>query len=98
MSKNKTKFTPQISKVYGKVYGKSNIQKVKKLYSDPKIYTGGIDINKWDSLTLDQQKTAIEKSWYVYFSFRDPRTGLLKKMNPIKAGNEHKEMRKRFVV
>jgi hypothetical protein len=39
-----------------------------KQFSDPKIYTGGVDINKWSELTAEQKKKALSKRWYVYFS------------------------------
>jgi integrase len=40
----------------------------KKQYSDPKIYSANGDLSK---------------RWYVYFSFRNPKTGKLKRLNPI---------------
>ena len=43
----------------------------KKNYSDPKIYDANGDIGK---------------RWYVYFSFRNPQTGLLEKQTPIYGG------------
>ena len=48
-----------------------------KQFSDPKIYTGGVDINKWSELTAEQKKKALSKRWYVYFSQRHPETNLL---------------------
>ncbi|NJX16846.1 hypothetical protein [Tamlana crocina] len=40
----------------------------KRRFSQPKIYTGNNDLSK---------------RWYVYFSFRDPETGRLKRQTPI---------------
>ena len=40
----------------------------KKLYSDPKIYSAQGDLSK---------------RWYVYFSYRNPETGKLKRLAPI---------------
>jgi len=41
---------------------------LKKLYSAPKIYTANGDL---------------KKRWYVYFSYRNPKTGKLERLNPI---------------
>ena len=43
---------------------------IKKPYSDPKIYTGS------DNL---------KKRWFVYYHFRNPKTGLLERMGNIYA-------------
>jgi len=41
---------------------------VKKNYSTPKVYTANGDL---------------KKRWYVYFSFRNPKTGKLKRITPF---------------
>ncbi len=41
---------------------------LKKKFSDPKIYTANGDLNK---------------RWYIYFSYRDPKTNRLKRQTPI---------------
>ena len=41
---------------------------IKAPYSDPKIFTGNDDL---------------KKRWYVYYYFRNPKTGLLQKMGNI---------------
>lgn len=46
--------------------------KMKKNYSTPKIYHGG---DAYD----------ISKRWYVYYSFRNPETGKMKRQSPIVA-------------
>ena len=46
-------------------------------YSEPKIYTGGVDINTWSKLPKASQKAALNKHWYMYYSFRNPQTGKL---------------------
>nr|WP_246474357.1 site-specific integrase [Arenibacter arenosicollis] len=70
---------------------------MKLKYSEPKIYTGGVDIHQWSKLSKKAKKAALDKDWYVYFSFRDPETGILKRQTNIKAGaNSYKEMRKRI--
>ena len=68
-------------------------------YSEPKIFTGGVDINQWKNLTAKEQKIALSKEWFVYYSFRDPKTGKLKRQSHIKAGaNRFKSKRGRFAV
>jgi hypothetical protein len=66
-------------------------------YSEPKIYTGGVDISNWSKLTSTQKKEALSKSWFVYYSFRHPETGKLKKQPFIKASaNNFKTKRERY--
>ncbi|SDG43000.1 tyrosine-type recombinase/integrase [Psychroflexus sediminis] len=66
-------------------------------YSEPNIYTGGVDINSWSKLSKEDKKEALSKSWYVYYSFRDPKTGKLKRQTNIKAGaNQFKTKRERY--
>jgi len=68
-------------------------------YSEPKIFTGGVDITKWKDLSTKEQKLALSKEWFVYYSFRDPKTGKLKRQSHIKAGaNRFKSKRGRFAV
>ena len=40
---------------------------LKRNFSNPKIYSAGCDL---------------KKRWYVYFSFRDPKSGRLKRVTP----------------
>ena len=72
-----------LSKVYDSVYDFEKM-KYKKKYSEPKIYTGGVDVKKWSKLSERQKKIALSKQWYVYFSFRNSETGLLERQTPIK--------------
>jgi integrase len=55
-------------------------------YSEPKIFTGGVDIAQWNKLSKEEQKAALEKDWYLYYSFRDPQTGKLVRQPNIKGG------------
>jgi hypothetical protein len=55
-------------------------------YSEPKIFTGGTDINSWSKLSNREKKEALSKRWYVYYSFRNPKTGKLARQTNIKAG------------
>ncbi|UAM98018.1 site-specific integrase [Polaribacter litorisediminis] len=74
-----------------------NVFTMKLNYSEPKIYTGGVDISQWSSFSSEQKKTALSKDWFVYFSFRNPETGRLKKEPFIKAGvNKLKTKRERY--
>ncbi|CAM4087373.1 site-specific integrase [Zobellia roscoffensis] len=64
---------------------------MKMNYVEPKIHTGGVDVSKWSSLTKNEREAALKKPWFVYFSFRDPKTGKLKRQPFIKGGaNRHK--------
>lgn len=58
------KFKELLLKEYGKEYD----FKLKKQYSEPKIYTANGDLSK---------------KWYVYFSFRNPNTGKLERQKPV---------------
>jgi hypothetical protein len=65
-------------------------------YSEPKIYTGGVDISTWSQLSKSEKEVALSKDWFVYFSFRSPESGKLKKQPFIKAGvNKLKSKRER---
>jgi len=59
--------------------------KMKKNYSIPKVYHGGDDYD-------------LTKRWYVYYSFRNPETGKLKRQSPIFANfnRQHKTKRERL--
>ncbi|WP_211298228.1 hypothetical protein [Polaribacter glomeratus] len=65
-------------------------------YSEPKIYTGGVDISTWSQLSKSEKEVALSKDWFVYFSFRSPESGKLEKQPFIKAGvNKLKSKRER---
>jgi hypothetical protein len=70
-------------------------------YSEPKIFTGGVDISKWNKLSKEEQKAALEKDWYLYYSFRHPQTGKLTRMPNIKGGInriKNKAQRMKFLL
>jgi hypothetical protein len=72
---------------------------MKMNYSEPKIFTGGVDIASWKKLSKTEQKTALDKDWYVYYSFRNPKTGKLVRQVNIKAGaNSFKDMPSRYHI
>ncbi|SHI71342.1 tyrosine-type recombinase/integrase [Flavobacterium terrae] len=60
-----------------------------KEFTSPKIFTGGVNILLWNQLSESEKSKALSKSWYVYYSFRDVKTGKLKRMPNIK-GNANK--------
>ena len=68
-------------------------------YSEPKIYTGGVDINTWTKLSRATQREALNKEWYVYYSFRNPNSGRLVRQTNIKAGaNFFSDKRSRYHI
>jgi integrase len=72
---------------------------MKRQYSGPTIYTGGVDIKKWKKLSEEQKKAALKKNWYLYYSFRDPETGLLVRQPNIKDGvNWYKTKEERLEI
>ena len=58
----------------------------KKTFSEPRIYTGGVDITLWNELSKEEQNKAMSKDWYIYYKFIDDTTGKLKRMPNIKGG------------
>ncbi|MBT9187623.1 site-specific integrase [Zobellia russellii] len=82
---------PCISLLLRSVNKSVNTFPMKMNYVEPKIHTGGVDVSKWSSLTKTEREAALKKPWFVYFSFRDPKTGKLKRQPFIKGGaNRHK--------
>lgn len=73
------------SSLSSKVHGKVHSLKKQKQWSVPKIYHGG---DQYD----------LSKDWYIYFSYRNPDTGLLQRQTNIKRGNHHKTKTKRLEV
>ena len=68
-------------------------------YSEPKIYTGGVDATSWSKLSTKDKKKALSKSWYIYYSFRNPATGKLERQTSIKAGaNLYKDKKSRYHI
>ena len=82
-------FMPKLIDILRNVH--ENVHDFKKLkpkrkYSEPRIYTGGIDISRWSKLTNKEQEKALSKPWYVYYSFRSPKSGKLERQDNIKGG------------
>ena len=63
-----------LAQLLGNVYENAYVSKMKKPFSEPKIYTGGIDTSKWSALSENEKQKALAKRWYVYFSYRHPET------------------------
>ena len=65
---------------------KHNLTLMKTRFSTPKIFTGGVDIRHWNKLSAKEKKEALSKEWFVYYSFRDDKSGKLKRMPHVKGG------------
>ncbi len=71
----------------------------RKKFSEPRIYTGGVDITLWNELSIDERNKAISKDWYIYYKFIDDATGKLKRMPNIKGGcNKYKTKKERIKI
>ena len=65
-------------------YANAYVLTAKRNYSEPKIYDAGGDLSK---------------RFYIYFSFRNPQTGLLQKQTPIYCGaNNFKTKAERYEI
>lgn len=70
---------------------------MKKNYTPPKIYSGGKSLDEIKKLSSDEKEALLKKSWYVYYSFRNPETNELKRMPNIKANaSQFKTITNRF--
>ena len=74
---------PSVFLLLQKVHAKVHDSDMKLDYSEPKIFTGGVDIKSWSKLSKKDKKEALSKSWYVYYSYKDPKTGKLKRQTNI---------------
>lgn len=71
----------------------------KKKFSEPKIYTGGVNVTLWNELSKEEQNKAMSKDWYIYYKFIDDTTGKLKRMPNIKGGcNRCKTKKERLKI
>ena len=70
---------------------------MKSNYSEPKIFTGGVEFSQWNKLSKQEQNEAISKDWYVYYAIRNPKTGKLVRQPNIKQeANRIKTAKERF--
>jgi integrase len=77
-------FNDLIEKEYKSAYESAYDLSLKKKFSTPKIYTANNDLSK---------------RWYVYFSYRNPETGKLKRQTPIYGeSNKYKTKEERLAV
>ncbi|WP_053990097.1 site-specific integrase [Mangrovimonas sp. TPBH4] len=68
-------------------------------YNEPKIFTGGVKVSEWSKLSKKEQKDALKKDWYVYYSYRDPETGKLTRQTNLKGdANFQKTKRNRLKI
>jgi integrase len=82
-----------------RVHEKVHDSAMKLNYSEPKIFTGGVDVNAWSKLSAKDKKDALSKKWYIYYSFRNPITGKLKRQTNIKGGaNLYKDKKSRYYI
>lgn len=99
MSSQTVFFMSSIFLLLQRVHDSVHVLPMKLNYSKPKIYTGGVDIHQWSKLSKKQQKEALSKSWYVYYSFRSPNTGKLVRQTNIKGGaNQYKDKQSRYHI
>ena len=92
-------FYVHISLLLLKVHENVHVFNMKFNFSEPKIYTGGANIDDWPKLSKEQRKKALEKHWYLYYRYRDPKTGRLVKQTHIKGGaNRYKDKRSRYHI
>lgn len=79
-------FMAAISLLLQNVHGIVHVFNMKLNFSEPKIFTGGVAISDWSKLSDQQKQEALEKDWYLYYSYRNPKTGKLERQPNIKAG------------
>ena len=62
-------------------------------------YLGGIKANQYDTLNIIDKNDVMKKSFYVFWSFRNPKTNKLERQNHIKGGaNRLKKFSQRLLV
>ena len=61
----------------------TNLMKKKYTIS---LYTGGVNVKKWDILTKAEKSNALKKSWCIVWYFRNPETNLLERQSNRKFG------------
>lgn len=84
-------------KVHQNVHQTGHILPISKKYTQPKIYTGGVDITLWNQLSKSKQDEALSKDWYIYYKYLDHTTNKLKRMPNIKGGaNRFKTKKERL--
>lgn len=92
-------FMSSISLFLQNVHDTVHVFTMKLNFSEPKIFTGGVDVSHWSKLSKEQKNDALSKDWYLYYSYRDPQTGKLVRQPNIKAGvNRFKTKQERLSI
>ena len=76
----------KISLLLQRVHARVHDLPMKSHFSEPKISTGGVDFSQWHTLSKQEKELALSKSWFIYYSCRDPKSGLLVRQPNIKDG------------
>ena len=84
MSKKKKK-SNRNAKRQGLDFFLANTDLMKKKYTIS-LYTGGVNVKKWDILTKAEKSNALKKSWCIVWYFRNPETNLLERQSNRKFG------------
>ena len=76
----------KINIILQKYHQKTRFELLKKMQKKYTIsfYTGGINVNKWKDLSKSEKTKALKKSWYIYWSFRNPKTYKLERQQNLK--------------
>ena len=75
-----------------KEYREANKEKAKQYREEMKknytisLYTGGVNVKKWDILSKAEKSNALKKAWCITWHFRNPETNLLERQPNIKGG------------
>ena len=89
----------EINLILQKYTQKKSFQLLKKMQKKYTIsfYAGGINVNKWKDLSKSEKTKALNKSWYLYWSFRNPKTYKLERQQNLKLGvNRLKTIKQRI--
>tara|TARA_R110000787_G_scaffold105172_1_gene212623 strand:+ start:403 stop:1683 length:1281 start_codon:yes stop_codon:yes gene_type:complete len=78
----------KINLILQKYNQKSSFELLKKMQKKYTIsfYTGGKNVNQWKDLSKSEKTKALNKSWYIYWSFRNPKTYKLERQHNLKFG------------
>ena len=89
----------KINLILQKYNQKSSFELLKKMQKKYTIsfYTGGKNVNQWKDLSKSEKTKALNKSWYIYWSFRNPKTYKLERQHNLKFGvNRLKTLKERI--
>ena len=89
----------KINLILQKYNKKTSFELLKKMQKKYTIsfYTGGKNVNQWKDLSKSEKTKALNKSWYIYWSFRNPKTYKLERQHNLKFGvNRLKTLKERI--